>query len=88
MVVNDLLAAGLVETLPNPSHRRSPLIALTDDGARHYKLIRDREAELLARTAPAVSHADLAAAMRLFDLLERDLAGRAAAADRETHVEA
>jgi DNA-binding MarR family transcriptional regulator len=23
-VVNDLLAAGLAETLPNPSHRRSP----------------------------------------------------------------
>src|SRR5580693_2811317 len=31
-VVNELTAAGLAEALPNPSHRRSPLICLTDEG--------------------------------------------------------
>jgi DNA-binding MarR family transcriptional regulator len=77
-VVNELLAAGLVETAPNPSHRRSPRIALSEDGRGRLKLIQAREAELLARTAPAVSHAELAAATRLFDLLERDLARRVA----------
>ena len=77
-VVNDLMAAGLAQALPNPSHRRSPLIALTEDGRRHLKLIREREAGLLARTAPSVSHAELAAATRLLELLERDLAGRVA----------
>jgi DNA-binding MarR family transcriptional regulator len=75
-IVNDLIAAGLAETRPNPSHRRSPLIALTDEGIRRFRLVQDREAELLAKTAPAVSPADLAAAARLFDLLERDLAQR------------
>jgi DNA-binding MarR family transcriptional regulator len=76
LVVNDLLAAGLAETLPNPAHRRSPRIALTEDGQRHLKLLRDREAGFLAQTAPAVSHAELAAVTRLFDLLERELASR------------
>jgi len=81
-VVNELLAAGLVETQANPSHRRSPLIALTDEGRRRYRLVRDREAAVLARTAPAVSQADLAAAMRILDTLERDLAARV----RETEL--
>jgi DNA-binding MarR family transcriptional regulator len=77
-VVNELLAAGLVETLPNPSHRRSPRIALTENGRGRLRLLQAREAEMLARVAPAVSHAELAAATRLFDLLERELARRAA----------
>jgi len=81
-IVNDLLTRGLVETLPNPSHRRSPLVGLTDEGQRHYRLIRQREADLLSRTAPSVSHADIAAATRLFDLLERDLARRVAELER------
>jgi len=72
-LVNELLAAGLAETHRNPSHRRSPLIALTEEGRRRLKLIQTREAGTLAKTAPAVSHAELAAATRLFDLLERDL---------------
>jgi DNA-binding MarR family transcriptional regulator len=75
-VVNELLAAGLVETQRNPAHRRSPLIVLSEEGRRRLKTIQAREAELLVSTAPAVSHAELAAATRLFDLLERDLARR------------
>ena len=31
--VNELLALGLVAYRPNPSHRRSHLVALTDEGA-------------------------------------------------------
>jgi DNA-binding MarR family transcriptional regulator len=77
-LVNELLAEGLVEMLPNPSHRRSRLIGLTDEGRRRLRVLREREAELLARTAPAVSQADIAGATRIFDLLERDLAGRLA----------
>jgi len=71
--VNELLAAGLADVRPNPAHRRSPLIALTEEGARRLRLIQDRETQLLARLAPAVSQGDIAAAMRLFDALERDL---------------
>jgi DNA-binding MarR family transcriptional regulator len=77
-LVNDLLAAGLVATSPNPQHRRSPLVGLTDEGRRRLRQMREREAELLARTAPQVPPAEVAAAARLFDLLERDLAAQIA----------
>ncbi len=72
-VINDLLAAGLVRPAPNPSHRRSPRLALTDEGLRRLRMVSEREAQTLSRIAPAVSHLDLAAAARLFDSLERDL---------------
>jgi DNA-binding MarR family transcriptional regulator len=74
--VNELLAAGLVAASPNPQHRRSPRIGLTEEGRRRLREMRAREAELLSRTAPQVSPGDLAAASRLFDLLERELAAR------------
>jgi DNA-binding MarR family transcriptional regulator len=75
-LVNALLAAGLVAASPNPQHRRSPLVGLTEEGRRRLKEMQDREAGLLARTAPSVSPVELAAATRLFDLIERDLAAR------------
>jgi DNA-binding MarR family transcriptional regulator len=76
VVVNALFAEGLAKTERNPVHRRSPLIDLTDEGMRRLRLIQEREAALMAKTAPAVSQADLAAAVRLFDLLEHDLSAR------------
>ncbi len=79
-VVNELMLAGLAKAQPNPAHKRSSLIALTDEGRAMLKTIAAREAKMLARTAPSVSPADLAAATRLFDRLEHDLAQRLAAA--------
>jgi DNA-binding MarR family transcriptional regulator len=75
-VINELLAAGLVATTRNPSHRRSPLLTLTDEGQRRLRTIGERETQYLTRIAPAVSHLELAAASRLFDHLERDLAAQ------------
>lgn len=75
-VVNELLEAGLVVPVRNPSHRRSPLLELTDEGLRRLRIVEAREAEYLTRIAPAVSHLELAAAARLFDHLERDLAAQ------------
>jgi DNA-binding MarR family transcriptional regulator len=72
-VINELLAAGLAVAVRNPSHRRSSLFVLTDEGQRRLRMIVQREAEHLARIAPAVSHLDIVAASRLFDHLERDL---------------
>jgi len=77
-ILNDLLGAGLARRLANPSHRRSVLIELTDEGRRRLAEIRARETAMLARTAPAVSAADLAAALRLFDVLEREFGARLA----------
>lgn len=72
-VINELLEAGLAMAVRNPSHRRSPLLKLTDEGLRRLRIVEAREAEYLTRIAPAVSHLELAAAARLFDHLERDL---------------
>jgi DNA-binding MarR family transcriptional regulator len=80
-LVNELLAAGLVASLRNPSHRRSPLFVLTDEGKLRLRMIARREAQHLTRIAPAVSHLELAAATRLFDHLERDLAAQIANRD-------
>jgi DNA-binding MarR family transcriptional regulator len=81
-VINDLLAAGLVEASANPAHRRSPRFALTEEGRRRLRLIGERETQYLTRMAPAVSHLELAAATRLFDYLERDLAAQVADGER------
>ena len=81
-VINELLGAGLVAATRNPSHRRSPLLALTDEGLQRLRTVEAREAEYLTRIAPAVSHLELAAASRLFDHLERDLAAQLAVSRR------
>ena len=76
-VINELLVIGLVEANRNPAHRRSARFALTQEGRRRLRVIGEREAQYLTRLAPAISHMELAAATRLFDHLERDLAARA-----------
>jgi len=75
-LINELVSAELVAPLRNPSHRRSALFVLTEEGKRRLRVIAEREAQHLTRIAPSVSHLELAAATRLFDHLERDLAAR------------
>ncbi|MGH6957341.1 MAG: MarR family winged helix-turn-helix transcriptional regulator [Caulobacteraceae bacterium] len=77
-VANALFAEGLAEPLANPAHRRSPRLALTDEGRRRLRVMDERESALMAQIAPGVSPVELAAALQLFDLLERELALRAA----------
>lgn len=48
MLVNRLLEIGYVEQQPNPAHRRSPLIGLTDAGLRIVEEMNEREAKLLS----------------------------------------
>jgi DNA-binding MarR family transcriptional regulator len=48
-LVNGLIADGLVEAVPNPSHKSSPLIALTRRGERSVRTILERESSLRAR---------------------------------------
>jgi DNA-binding MarR family transcriptional regulator len=80
-VINELLKAGLVDSLRNPSHRRSTLFVLADEGKRRLRVIAEREAQHLSRIAPSVSHLELAAATRLFDHLERELAAQVSSRD-------
>ena len=54
-VVNMLEADGLVVRRPNPAHRRSPLVALTDAGGAMLERYALREAPLLEAARRAVS---------------------------------
>src|ERR1700761_8185010 len=46
-MVNEAAARHLVETIPNPAHRRSVLIRLTGEGAAVINAVTDREHALL-----------------------------------------
>jgi len=48
VTVNALIGHRLVQKKPNPKHKRSPLIALTDAGRRLFADIREQDLERLA----------------------------------------
>jgi DNA-binding MarR family transcriptional regulator len=68
-VVNELLEAGLVETVPNPLHRRSHLLAATASGSATLQAVRAREDASLARLAAALTADEVAAAVRVLAAL-------------------
>ena len=51
LMVNDCIAAGLVEKQPNPRHKRSPLIVLTGEASDLIATIRANETAVLAKIA-------------------------------------
>jgi len=55
VTANRLQHAGLVETVDNPHHRRSPLLQLTPAGRARFAGIRSSEAELLASLFAGIS---------------------------------
>ncbi|MFJ6793956.1 MarR family winged helix-turn-helix transcriptional regulator [Streptomyces sp. NPDC091268] len=78
-MVNEAAERGLVEAVPNPAHRRSPLIRPTEAGRSVIQTVRAREHELLRRIDPALTEADVDACVRvlgavlvLFDDVEVD----------------
>ena len=48
VTVNRLRDKGLVRTRPNPRHKRSPLIELTQDGAKVFARIHRRDVAVIA----------------------------------------
>jgi DNA-binding MarR family transcriptional regulator len=64
-MVNDAAARGLVETIPNPAHRRSSLIRLTDAGRSTITGILGREHAVLRTVGGELTHEDVAACLRV-----------------------
>ncbi len=64
-MVNDARAAGLVELVDNPRHRRSSLVRLTDDGRAAIAAVVDREHRLLQDVAGGLTAGDVAATLRV-----------------------
>lgn len=78
--VDPLLDRALVQRLDNPSHRRSPNIALTDAGRARIQSMRADELNALVHVQAGVSDAAIADAARVLShwraALERDTARR------------
>ncbi|MFN4090578.1 MAG: MarR family winged helix-turn-helix transcriptional regulator [Alphaproteobacteria bacterium] len=67
-VVNDLVAAGHVDTQPNPGHRRSPFLIAAEAGCAHLDEAARREEPFAETVAAAFKRSELADAL---DLLQR-----------------
>ncbi|WP_309317308.1 MarR family winged helix-turn-helix transcriptional regulator [Streptomyces salinarius] len=64
-MVNDAAARGLVESVPNPAHRRSSLIRLTDEGRTVVAAVLDRENVLLGQVGGDLTDSDLTTCLRV-----------------------
>ncbi|MDF2705064.1 MAG: hypothetical protein K0R62_716 [Nonomuraea muscovyensis] len=72
-VINDAVARGLVESVPNPAHKRSSLIRLTDHGRAAITAVIDRERAVLAQAGGGLTDADVAGCVRVLSHLLRFL---------------
>jgi DNA-binding MarR family transcriptional regulator len=68
-LADQAIEQGLVATRPNPAHRRSPLVDLTDEGRAAFERIHRAELHNLSTIAAALEPADVAAAVRVLDAL-------------------
>src|SRR3954469_17181240 len=68
------LELGLVDTAPNPAHRRSRLITLTDAGCAAFERLHAVELRNLGEIAADLTPDDVAAALRVLDALTTGLA--------------
>ncbi|MFI9820433.1 MarR family winged helix-turn-helix transcriptional regulator [Streptomyces sp. NPDC052013] len=64
-MVNDAAARGLVESVPNPAHRRSSLIRLTPDGSSEIASVLEREHALLREVGGGLTDSDVTACLRV-----------------------
>lgn len=58
-MVNDAAGRGYVEAVPNPAHRRSSLIQLTDSGRATIEAVIARERGLLGQVGGGLTQADV-----------------------------
>ena len=72
-LVNALIADGLLQAVPNPAHRQSPLIALTPKGERAVQRIQQIEDEWRPRLNVPVSTVRLKEALRVMQLIRAEL---------------
>ncbi|MER7369775.1 MarR family winged helix-turn-helix transcriptional regulator [Nonomuraea wenchangensis] len=68
---NDAAARGLVVFAPNPAHRKSSLVRLTEEGQAAIDAVLARERAVLGRIGGDLSDADIAACLRVLSRLLR-----------------
>jgi DNA-binding MarR family transcriptional regulator len=72
-MVNDAAARHLVEFMPNPTHKRSSLIRLTEEGRAAITAVIDRERAVLRQVGGDLTDAEVAACIRVLSRLLRHL---------------
>jgi DNA-binding MarR family transcriptional regulator len=73
MLVNRLIAQGLVQTLPNPDHKRSYLVRLSAVGTALFEEMERRERDVLAQIELGVSLEEIQMASRILERLHERL---------------
>ena len=73
VIVNQLLALGVVELTDNPKHRRSPLVQLTAQGEAAFRLMRQRERNLIARLQLPICEDELVTARNTLAAIRKQL---------------
>ncbi len=73
VTVNRLVDRGLLATAPNPRHRRSPLIALSENGRLCFEEIRRNEKALVDTLFADIPEPDLNATRNTLSALLRKL---------------
>ena len=83
MIVNALVRSEMVQIVPNPAHRISPLVALTSKGVRTIKKVKAKEAAFLPELAQPLSAQQLDSALETLRDLEGVLEHRLGLRDRQ-----
>jgi DNA-binding MarR family transcriptional regulator len=65
IMCNETLASGLVEQRPNPRHKRSPVLALTDHGRTLIEEIISNEMKLMEKIGVNLSYEDISTALEV-----------------------
>jgi DNA-binding MarR family transcriptional regulator len=74
-IINDLHAGGLVGFEPNPHHRRSPLVVLTEKGKQTLEAAMRLQAPWVNRLAAGLAVREVATTHRVLLALRQKLAG-------------
>lgn len=70
-LVNDLLRLGCVEAVPNPAHRRSSLIRMTELGRDTFRRIKTLDAAVVEAIGHGLAAEDLHITERTLQAMER-----------------
>ena len=65
IMCNETLASGLVEQRPNPRHKRSPVLTLTEHGRTLIKEIISTEMKLMGKVGANLSNEDISTALEV-----------------------
>ncbi len=73
LMVNETLTSGFTEQRPNPRHKRSPLLGLTDGGRKLINEILSKELALMQSIDVPFSDEEIATALKVVLAVTQDL---------------